>query len=398
MQKTSTFSNSLIWFGAAVSIAEILTGVLVAPLGFTKGLLSIVLGHIIGCILLYLAGIIGGDTGKSAMQTVKISFGEKGTFLFSFLNVVQLVGWTSVMIVSGSGIANAVVPLANPHIWSILIGLLIIIWLLLDFKRLEKVNTFAMGMLFILTILLAVKIFSASEINGAVNAVSGMSFGSAVELSVAMPLSWLPLISDYTRNAENPKNATIVSVLTYFFGSCFMYVIGMGLVLFTGHGDLATMLTESGLGIFALIIVLFSTVTTTFLDVYSAGASLEAINLKFKEKPSSIICCILGVLIATASNITAYESFLYFISSVFAPMIAILIADYFILKTDSSKKSVNIANIITWVIGFIIYRLFMSVDTPVGYTLPVMLIIMIITIAAEKIKQLVLKKEDAYSK
>ena len=77
-KKTSVFENSLIWFGAAVSIAEILTGTYFASLGFLKGLLAIVLGHLVGCILLFLAGMIGAKTQKSAMDTVKISFGTKG--------------------------------------------------------------------------------------------------------------------------------------------------------------------------------------------------------------------------------------------------------------------------------------------------------------------------------
>ena len=76
---TSLFENGLIWFGAAVSIAEILTGTYFASLGFQKGLLAIILGHIIGCGLMFLAGIIGGKTRKSAMETVKMSFGQKGS-------------------------------------------------------------------------------------------------------------------------------------------------------------------------------------------------------------------------------------------------------------------------------------------------------------------------------
>ena len=38
-KRTSVFENGLIWFGAAVSIAEILTGTYLAPLGWGKGLL-----------------------------------------------------------------------------------------------------------------------------------------------------------------------------------------------------------------------------------------------------------------------------------------------------------------------------------------------------------------------
>lgn len=102
MKKTSVFQNGLIWFGAGVSIAEILTGTYLAPLGFGKGLAAILLGHLIGCTLLYLAGLIGGKTGLSAMETVKLSFGQKGGLLFAFLNVLQLMGWTAIMIYDGA--------------------------------------------------------------------------------------------------------------------------------------------------------------------------------------------------------------------------------------------------------------------------------------------------------
>ena len=70
-KRTGLFENGLIWFGAGVSIAEILTGTYLAPLGMGKGLLAIIVGHIIGCLMLFLAGVIGGKVRKSAMETVK---------------------------------------------------------------------------------------------------------------------------------------------------------------------------------------------------------------------------------------------------------------------------------------------------------------------------------------
>ena len=83
--KTSIWENGLIWFGAALSIAEIQTGTFFAPLGLEKGLMAILLGHLIGCGLLFGAGVIGGRTGKSAMETVKMSFGRQGGRLFALL-------------------------------------------------------------------------------------------------------------------------------------------------------------------------------------------------------------------------------------------------------------------------------------------------------------------------
>ena len=380
--KTSVFSNGLIWFGAAVSIAEILTGTLIAPLGLGKGIVAILLGHLIGCVLLYFAGLIGAKSERSAMETVKISFGSKGSLVFSSLNVLQLVGWTAVMIAAGAAAAGSVFSLGGDWVWSLIIGGLIIIWILVGLKNLGKINIVAMGGLFVLTIVMSAVIFrgNVSEpISG------GLSFGAAVELSAAMPLSWLPLISDYTRTAKKKKAATLASAASYFAVSCWMYIIGLGAALFTGESDIAKIMLTAGLGIAGLIVIILSTVTTTFLDVYSAGVSTVSISKKINEKWAAIIVCIVGTLLAILAPVSQFEGFLYLIGSIFAPMIAILITDYFILKKDSSKLNFDWINLILWLFGFILYRFFMTMDTPIGNTLPVMIILSAICIIINKI-------------
>ncbi len=383
-EKTSTFHNSMIWFGAAVSISEILTGTLIAPLGFAKGVLAVIIGHIIGCIFMYFSGLIGGISGKSGMETVGISFGAFGTKIFSVLNVIQLVGWTAVMIASGAGAACTAISLGSFTLWAVIIGMLIIFWILAGIKNLGIINTVAMLALFALTCLLSFIIFR----NDRTLSIAGdISFGGAVELSVAMPLSWLPLISDYTRNAKKPFTASFVSVGTYFLVSVWMYIIGIGAVLLTGETDISVIMLETGFGIPAIVIIIFSTVTTTFLDVYSAGVSAKSISAKFKEKPIAIVTCVLGTILAIFTPITRFEGFLYFIGSVFAPMTAILITDYFLLNKRTNEKVIDIQNLIIWFVGFIIYRIFMNIETPLGYTLPVMLLISAIVIIINKLKE-----------
>ena len=212
-----------------------------------------------------------------------------------------------------------------------------------------------------------------------------MSFGAAVELSVAMPLSWLPLISDYTKDAKDPVKATAVSAVTYGVISFWMYLIGMGAAIFTGESDIAQIMLKAGLGIAALLIVIFSTVTTTFLDAYSAGVSSESVFSKIRGKWFAVGAAVVGTLFAIFLPIYNITDFLYFIGSVFAPMIAIQIADFFILKNDSCNKAFNVRNLIVWLVGFIIYRLLMRVDFVLGNTLPDMLITMLICVAAAKL-------------
>ena len=380
--KISVFSSGLIWFGAAISIAEILTGTSIAPLGFAKGLLAIILGHIIGCTLFYFAGLIGARTGKSAMETVKISFGSYGVKWFAFLNVLQLLGWTAIMILSGADALNGIFAVGDGAVWSVAIGIFILIWLLIGITNLKYVNIVAMSALFILTIVMSFVVFGG---DGTFAGSETISFGAAVELSVAMPLSWLPLISDYTRFAEKGKKATFVSAAVYFFASCWMYVIGMAAALFTGESSISAIMVAAGLGVVGLIVIFLSTVTTTFLDAYSAGVSSVSLNSKFNEKIVAIIVCVVGTLLAVFVPLYEFEDFLYLIGSVFAPMIAIMIADFFVLKNDFSKQLFSKANLILWVIGFILYRCFMYIDTPVGNTLPVMLIVIVLSVVVNKI-------------
>ena len=383
-KRTSVLENGLIWFGAGVSIAEILTGTYFAPLGFTKGLAAIAVGHVIGCLLLFLAGIIGGKARKSSMETVKMSFGEKGSLLFSLLNILQLVGWTAIMIYDGALAAESVWSVGK-WIWCIVIGGLIALWILIGIKNLGKVNTVAMAALFTLTVILSVVIFTSKSDIGISG--EGMSFGAAVELSVAMPLSWLPLISDYTRNAQKPVKATAVSAAVYGVVSCWMYIIGMSASIFTGESDIAKIMVRAGLGVAGLLIIIFSTVTTTFLDAYSAGVSSESVFKRINGKWVAIGATVLGSVGAVVYPMDNITDFLYLIGSVFAPMIAIQIADFFILKKDCSEKSVDIWNMAIWVVGFVLYRVLMRVDIIVGNTLPDMLLTIVICIVVYYIRK-----------
>ena len=329
--------------------------------------------------MLFLAGVIGGKTRRSAMETVKMSFGEKGGIFFSFLNVLQLVGWTAIMIYDGALAANGVLHTGSwVWCWCLVIGALIVLWIFIGITNLGKINTIAMAALFILTLVLCKLIFFDGGTALAIGE-EAMSFGAAVELSVAMPLSWLPLISDYTREAKEPVKATAVSSIVYGLVSCWMYVIGMGAAIYTGESDIAQIMVKAGLGIAGLLIIVFSTVTTTFLDAYSAGISSESVFSKINGKYAAIAVTIIGTIAAIVYPMDNITDFLYLIGSVFAPMIAIQIADFFLLKrADSLGESVDITNAVIWVIGFVLYRILMRIDIPVGNTLPDMVVTILI--------------------
>ena len=384
MKKTSTFQNGLIWFGAGVSIAEILTGTYFAPLGMGKGILAIVIGHVIGCALFFFAGLIGGRTGLSAMETVKLSFGKKGGLLFALLNVLQLVGWTAIMIYDGALATNGIFE-TGAWVWCLVIGALILLWILIGITNLGLVNKVAMAALFILTLVLCKVIFFDGTPGDSSAFGEAMSFGAAVELAVAMPLSWLPLVSDYTREAEKPFAATLASTLTYGLVSCWMYIIGMGAAIYTGEGDIALIMVKAGLGVAALVILILSTVTTTFLDAWSAGISSESLSKKLSGKWVAVGVTVIGTAAAMLFPMDDITDFLYLIGSVFAPMIAVQLADFFILRRPGTDSGFDWAGLGVWLAGFVIYRLLMNVDFILGNTLPDMLITMALCVLVRRL-------------
>ena len=91
----------------------------------------------------------------------------------------------------------------------------------------------------------------------------------------------------------------------------------------------------------------------------------------------------LAAIVYPMDNIT---DFLYLSGSVFAPMIAIQIADYFVLKKKPFKNAVNVQNLVIWVIGFAAYRILMRVDTPVGNTLPDMVLTVLLCLVVSAVR------------
>lgn len=367
-----------LWFGAAVSIAEILTGGLMAPLGFQSGFTAIIIGHLVGTGLLVLAGMIGTQERIPALVSTRISFGIYGSYLFSVLNVLQLVGWTAVMIISAANSANEITKVMwgmdGLQVWNLIIGGLVVLWIALGREGgLKKVNMVAVVLLFGVTMVLSTVVFQDGSVFSK-PPTGGLSFGGALELSVIMPLSWLPLIADYTRFAKNKKSAALGSGIGYFVGSCWMYTIGLGAAIIAGNAEPSAMMLAANLGLSALGIVILSTVTTTFLDAYSAGVSFSNVFPAFDEKYAALLLTMIGTFLALWVDIVQYENFLIAIGSVFAPLFAILLTEYFIIQNRQVQPDllVNWSAVVVWALGVVLYYQFIQMEFLFGATIPVM--------------------------
>ena len=369
-----------LWFAASVSLAEIATGGLMAGSGLLTGTLASIAGHLMGAVFFFGAGWISWKRGKRAIAVCEDAFGERGPVLFGALNFIQLVGWTAVMIVVGAGsmdqVLGASFGFGGETLWRAALGAFILVWAVLGPGVIGKANAAAAAALLALCVPLSVAVFEPF-VSGRAPALpaAGGAFGTGFELAVIMPLSWLPLVGDYVVGAAKGRRAIIASSASYAVGSLWMYAIGLGGVIVLGSSDPVSLLGKAWT-IPALAIVLLSTVTTAFLDARSAGISLNAALPKVDERTAVFLAAALGMALAFIAPVERYEGFLFLIGSVFAPLYAVLFADYSLRRgAEATTKGRIPAAFICWAIGVVAYHLFNAHSSILGTTIPVMALV-----------------------
>ena len=382
-KRTGLFSNGIIWFGVAISVSEIEAGIEIGAASAPGSLwLPLILGHVLGGILLFFVGLIGARVRLNAMETTASSFGKYGSKFFAALNVFQLLAWVAVLNAQGaSALAGLNLPISFP-LTCVILAVLIAIWVFVGLKRSANVTTVVMAALAILLAVLTVKLFgvgaSGALTAGAATSAALLGFWNIFEISIAMPISWLPVISDYTKDVENPVKATAVSAAAYTFASLWMYILGIEIAGIGAGNNIAQAILLAGLGIPGIIIVVLSTVTTNFLAANSAGESSKAIYGKINPKIAGVIVSLLSAALAISGIMEHYISFLYLIASVFAPMAAVLLVSFYFGKTGAvhtgeglaSGKAFWLWNLFAWLAGFIVYQVAERLDSvPLGPTL-----------------------------
>jgi putative hydroxymethylpyrimidine transporter CytX len=369
----------LLWTGAAISLAEIWAGSLIVPLGLGLGLWAILLGHLIGNTPFALGGLMGSRWGIPTMVSVRPSFGIRGSYFAAALNVIQLIGWTAVMLIVCGGAADAIAKFygfSNPTLWIILSGMVTTLWAVVGHGIWKWLQRISVGALLILCMFMTTVVFQEYgwEQLSQLPRQKEFPFMIGMDLVIAMPISWLPLVSDYSRFATQSKSSFWGTWMGYFIVSSWMYLLGLAASLATQSPDpsgiVMNLMVQFGWAIPALVIVLFSTFTTTFLDIYSTAISGLNIVPKLGERKGVIIGGVLGTVTALIfPTLLNYEHFLLFIGAMFCPLFGIVLIDYFLLKKgridllDLYKgngkywywKGINPSAFIAWIIGFAIY-------------------------------------------
>jgi NCS1 family nucleobase:cation symporter-1 len=380
-----------LWFSLGIGLLVLQTGAFLVPgLNLGAALLAIVVGSIVGVLLLSAAGVIGADTGLSAIGSLRPALGVRGAAIPAVLNAVQLTGWGAFEIIAMRDSADALVKQAGgpsgPWFWSLLFGALATALAVMGpvsfvrrFLRASGLWLLLGGAGWLSWRLLAdhdMLVLMAKPGTGA------MSFGAGVDLVVAMPLSWLPLIADYTRFGRSPGAMFRGSAAGYFLANLWFMALGACYAMTAGEGVLLPALAATGGGIALLLIVIDET-DNTFADIHSAAVSTATL-IRLKPAHLALVYGAVCTAIALLAPIGRYQSFLLLIGSVFAPLFGVLLADHFLVRrrrldADSLTArdgaywfsgGLHLAGLAAWALGIAAYQTLSRVAPDLGATLP----------------------------
>jgi len=375
-RRLSGLDLAVLWGDLSVGLLVMVTGALLVPaLGLPRALLAIVVGSAIGCVPLALVGLAGQREGVPSMVLFRPVLGQRGSFLPSALNLLQLIGWTAVEFWAMGQVANVasreLFGLDAPALWLAVVAALCTTLavggpIVVVRRWLER---FGIYVLLASGTVITWRVLAAGDL-GAIwrgPAGGGLPFWLAVDLVIVMPVSWLPLVADYTRFARPGARAFAGTYLGYLAGNAWFYGLGALLVLAAGAAaDVLGVGTAIGTvagGSFLLLALLVGESDNAFANLYSSAVSIQNV---VPDAPQRALIVALGALafgLALVLSMERYEVFLLLIGSVFVPLFGVFAADWLVRARGRyweeelfAETGVRWLALVPWAAGFVLYH------------------------------------------
>jgi len=374
-----------LWFSLGIGLLVLQAGAgLVPGLSFAGALIAILVGSAIGAGLLALAGVVGADTGLATIAALRPTLGRYGAAAPAALNVIQLFGWGIFEIVAMRDAADALTKsafhLSAPVMWTVVFGIAataLAVMGPLSFVR-QILRRFGFWLVLLGAAWLSFALLARHDLTGlfAAKGTGAISLGSGIDIVAAMPLSWLPLIADYSRFGK-PRDMFRGSAAGYLLANIWFYALGAAFALVASSGQdlLLSALAATGGG-FALLMILIDETDNVFADIFSAATSAATV-IRLKVRHLTVAFGVICTLLALVVPMGQFVTFLYMIGSVFAPLYGVLLADHFLVRKRRTVETVSVFNwpaLACWVLGVAAYYAIVQYLPALGATLPALVL------------------------
>jgi NCS1 family nucleobase:cation symporter-1 len=364
-----------LWGNLGISLLVIVAGTYLVPgLSLKQALLAVLVGGLIGNAMLGVAGLIGAQARVPAMVLLRAPLGRGGSYLATALNVLQNIGWSTFeLIVIGTAAAALSERAFGFHarwLWILAFGALTLVFALLGpigFVR-KWVRKFAIWVVVASLVYLTWWTIDGAQLHAlwAKPGTGAMTFWAGVDLMIAMPASWLPLVADYTRFSRNGRSAFVGSGVGYLIPNLWLFGLGALLLLSRNLGDPTDLLTAiAGGGLAGALVLLALTVDETdepFANVYSAAVSIQNVLPRASQRLLITGVTAVSTGIALAVDLRQYQTFLILLGAAFVPLFGVLLADWLLARRNYTAERIFGAPalrpglVAAWLAGFCLYE------------------------------------------
>ncbi|MEP6462750.1 MAG: cytosine permease [Frankiaceae bacterium] len=342
----------------------------VAPLSLLAAFTALVLGTVLGSLLIGLAAIPGAQTGAPSMVLLRGLLGARLSYLPTLLNMLQLIGWTVFEIVVITSAAQQLLPWHGARWPYVLIaGLLTIAMALRPLGAVRVLRRYALVAVLLATVYLYAQLLRHPLPSATKGSWAG--FWLAADVAIAVAVSWVPLASDYSRHSRSVRGAFLGGFAGYAVTQIAYYALGL-IALSTVvrasadagvlQHDMFAAFIAVPLGWLAFGVIILRELDQSFADTYSTVVSIQNLRPSLDRRLLAVGVGGLATLLALALNIDAYYNFLVLLGSVFVPMFAVFVVDYFLLRRHrqwdvSEQAPARWTMLVPWLLGFAAYQL-----------------------------------------
>ena len=392
VRRLSGLDFAVLWGDLGLGLLVLVAGGLLIPsLSLPQALLAIVLGSAIGCVPLALVGRAGAREGVPGMVLLRQTLGVKGSYVPSALNILQLLGWTAfelwAMALVASRITGPIFGVSSFYVWLAVAALVCVALslggpVLVVRRWMERFGVWVLGAA---ALWITVRLLTSVDLSAMWSRAgdgSFLTFGGGVDLVIAMPVSWIPLVADYNRFARRGVSSAAGTFLGYLLGNVWFYALGALLVLaggapiFPSPADIGGAIVTLAGGTLVLVVLLVGETDEAFADIYSSAVSVQNLAPRTKQRVAIVAVSALAVGVAAwlfslpANGYLTFESFLLLIGSVFVPLFAVFLADYYLVNRGrygearlfQATPTFRPAAFFAWIAGFLAFHAF----SPVG--------------------------------
>jgi putative hydroxymethylpyrimidine transporter CytX len=356
---------SLLGFTGAIFVLQP-GGTGTPELSLAAALTAIVAGTLFGTLVLALAGIPGAQTGAPAMVLLRGLFGARVSYLPTVVNVLQLFGWGIFELVTIATAAHTVLPALPRWGYVLIAGAATALLTIRPLGAIRVLRRYAAGAVLIVMCYLFIQLIRHPLPAFTHGTWSG--YWAATDTVVAVAISFAPLAADYTRHSRSPRAAFAGALAGYSVTQVLCYVIGLLALVTVAHGnsdDIFGAFIALPVGALGFAILAARELDQSFADVYSTAISLQNLRPLWDRRVLAGVITALTTAGALWLNIADYENFLTLLGSVFVPLSAVLIADYFAGYLARPRRQWDLSAsarsrwsmLLPWAAGFVVYQL-----------------------------------------